>query len=77
MADKKFTDFGKLNSATGDYVVGYSVSGNEEVRIPINALPVSGVAGTVQGTDSNDHNIRSRDSNVSGGGLALREENLR
>ena len=70
MADKKFTDFAEsLTPATGDYVVGYSVSGNEEVRIPINALPVSGVAGTVQGTDSNDHNIRSRDPNVSGGGL--------
>jgi|TARA_B100001094_G_C18143369_1_gene779196 hypothetical protein len=70
MADKKFTDFAQsLTPATGDFVVGYSASSNEEIRVPMNAIPVSGVAGTVQGTDSNDHNIRSRDPNVSGGGL--------
>lgn len=70
MADKKFTDFAQsLTPNTGDFVVGYSASSNEEIRVPMNNLPVSGVAGTVQGTDSNDHNIRSRDPNVSGGGL--------
>ena len=70
MADKKFTDFAQsLTPATGDFVVGYSASSNEEIRVPMNAIPVSGVAGVVQGTDSNDHNIRSRDPNVSGGGL--------
>ncbi len=69
MADKKFTDFAEsLTPDTGDYVVGYSVTGNEEVRIPINALSGS-AGGTVQGTDSNDHNIRAKDPNVSGGGL--------
>ena len=70
MADKKFTDFAQsLTPATGDFVVGYSASSNEEIRVPMIAIPISGAGGTVQGTDSNDHNIRARDPNVSGGGI--------
>jgi hypothetical protein len=70
MADKKFTDFAQsLTPATGDFVVGYSASSNEEIRVPMISIPISGAGGTVQGTDSNDHNIRSRDPNVSGGGI--------
>ncbi len=70
MADKKFTDFAQsLTPATGDFVVGYSASSNEEIRVPMISIPISGAGGTVQGTDSNDHNIRARDPNVSGGGI--------